>query len=91
MIYATGFGVLNSAPTDGQIVSAAADTATPVTATVGGVSANVLYAGAAPGLIAGAIQINVQIPAGLGANPAAPITLTMGSFTTQTGVTVAVQ
>ena len=36
----------------------------PVTATVGGLPATVYYAGVAPGLVQGAMQINVQIPNG---------------------------
>lgn len=36
----------------------------PVGVTIGGKSANVQYAGGAPGLVAGVMQINAQIPAG---------------------------
>ena len=91
MVYATGFGPLNPAPADGQIQQGMASTSTPVTATIDGVAADVIYAGAAPGLIAGAEQINVRVPAGVKTNPAAPIVLTMGSFTTQPGVTLSVK
>lgn len=91
MVYATGFGVLIPLPTDGQIEQVLATMALPVTATIGGVPADVIYAGAAPGLIAGIDQINVRVPSGVTANPAAPILLTMGSFTTQPGVTVSVK
>lgn|SRR5581483_7600580 len=91
MVYATGFGVLTPLPIDGQIEQVQATLALPVTATIGGVPADVIYAGAAPGLIAGIDQINVRVPAGVAANPAAPILLTMGPFTTQPGVTVSVK
>jgi len=91
MIYGTGFGLLNPLPADGQIQQTMALTATTVTATIDGNAATVIYAGAAPGLIAGAEQINVRIPAGAKTNPAAPLVLTMGSFTTQPGVTVSVK
>src|SRR5579871_248222 len=90
MIYATGFGTLSPLPTDGQIAHILAATTTPVTATLGGVPAQVLYAGAAPNLINGAVQVNVVVPEGASPNPAAPITLSMGSYATQPGVTVSI-
>ncbi|HEX4274644.1 MAG TPA: putative glycoside hydrolase [Bryobacteraceae bacterium] len=91
MVYATGFGALNPPPTDGSITQTIATTLTPVTATIGGFAADVLYAGAAPGLIEGVTQINVRVPAGAAGNPAAAISLTIGAFTSASGVTVSVQ
>ena len=64
-----------------------------VTAKIGGVPANVTYAGGAPGLIAGVIQVNVQIPTGVSGN-ALPIVITInGISSTATGAvpTIAVQ
>ena len=89
-VYGTGFGALNPLPADGQLAQVLATTISAVTATINGVPAEVLYAGAAPGLIAGVVQINVRVPDGLGANSVAPISLRMGSFTTPAGVTVSV-
>jgi uncharacterized protein (TIGR03437 family) len=91
MIYATGFGVLNPVPTDGQIVQALANTQEPVIATIDGVGADVLYAGAVPGLLAGVVQINVRVPGGVATDAAASLVLSIGSSTAQTGVTVSVQ
>ena len=91
MVYGTGFGILNSALADGQIQLVAAPTIAPVTATIDGVPAEVSYAGAAPGLVLGTVQINVRVPDGLGSNPAAKIVLSVGPASTQDGVTVAVQ
>ena len=91
MIYGTGFGALNPLPADGQIAQTLATTSTPVTATIDGAPAQVLYAGAAPQLINGVVQVNVLVPAGAHPNPAAPIMLTIGSFSTQPGVTVAIR
>ena len=90
-VYGTGFGALNPLPADGQLTQVLAATTSAVTAVINGVPAEVLYAGAAPGLIAGVIQINVRVPDGLSANPATPISLRMGSFTTPAGVTVSIQ
>jgi uncharacterized protein (TIGR03437 family) len=91
MIYATGFGVLNPVPTDGQIVQALANTQEPVIATIDGVGADVLYAGAVPGLLAGVVQINVRVPGGVATDAAASLVLSIGSSTAQAGVTVSVQ
>lgn len=91
MVYGTGFGMLEPLPADGQIAETLATTTTPVTATIDGVPADVLYAGVAPGLITGVAQINIRIPDGATASPAAPILLSIGPFTTPPGVTVAIR
>ena len=62
----------------------------PVTATVGGLPATVYYAGIAPGLVQGAMQVNVQIPSAVTPGPAVPIAITVGTATSNT-VTLAVQ
>lgn len=62
----------------------------PVTVTIGGVSANVQYAGAAPTLVSGVIQVNVQIPAFLSSGDL-PVVLTVGGVSSQSGLTVSVK
>ncbi len=91
MLYGTGFGPLNPPAIDGQPATGKAQTAMPVRASVGGIAADVLYAGAAPGLIAGVVQINVRIPGNLAPNPAAAVIVTAGSVTAPAGVTVSTQ
>lgn len=91
MVYGTGFGPLQSGVTDGQVVSSAIPLMLPVSATIGGVPAEVLYAGSAPGLIAGVTQINIQVPVGLPANPFTPLLLSVGSVSTPPGVTVSIR
>lgn len=61
----------------------------PVSATIGGLPAQVLYAGVAPGEPDGVIQINVQVPAGLTPGPAG-ILVTIGNASSQPGVTLSV-
>jgi uncharacterized protein (TIGR03437 family) len=61
----------------------------PVTVTIGGASGMPLYAGGAPGEPAGITQINVAIPAGVAAGNA-PVTISVGGATSQSGVTIAV-
>ena len=64
--------------------------AQPVTATIGGVNATVIYAGGVPGFVAGVLELDVQIPSGIAANGAIPVVITIGGQTTQANVTLAV-
>jgi uncharacterized protein (TIGR03437 family) len=63
----------------------------PVSARIGGLAAQVLYAGVAPGLITGVLQINVAVPMGVSPGNAVPVEITIGGATSPAGVTVAVQ
>lgn len=80
-IYATGTGLLSPAVADGTIVPATnlPLSVAPVSVTIGGRMATVGYQGAAPGLVAGTMQINVQVPAGVTPGPAVPVTLSVGN------------
>jgi uncharacterized protein (TIGR03437 family) len=91
MVYGTGFGLMPGGPGDGQIAGGAAPLALPVTATIGGMPAEVLYAGAAPALVAGVTQINVRVPAGLPSNPFTPIVVSVGQSSTPPGITVSIR
>jgi len=53
------------------------------TVTIGGVDCPVTYAGAAPGFT-GLDQINCRLPAGLGAQSAAPVVVRSGARSTST-------
>ena len=48
------------------------------------------YAGAAPGQVAGLLQVNVRIPADAGSG-AVPIEIQVGDATSQPGMTIAVK
>ena len=80
-IYATGTGPLASPIPDGQVTPIPPPyilVDSPPNVTFAGLTGNVLWAGSAPGLIAGVTQINVQMPAKLpaGTNLAAvPVVL----------------
>jgi uncharacterized protein (TIGR03437 family) len=63
--------------------------ATEAQVTIEGVSCPVTYAGPAPGFV-GLNQINCQLPSGLAANPAAPLTVTAGARTSNV-TTVAIE
>src|SRR5947209_1425442 len=62
----------------------------PVSALIGGVPALVQFAGEAPGLVSGVLQVNVQIPANAPTGNV-PIWVSIGTDSTQQGVTVSVQ
>jgi uncharacterized protein (TIGR03437 family) len=59
-------------------------------ARIGGIPATIDYIGAAPGLVAGALQVNVVIPPGLPSGPAS-LVLMIGDNGSQNGITVAIK
>ena len=61
-----------------------------VSLTIGNYPAQLLYAGPAPGF-PGLMQINAQIPGGFLAPGVQPVALAIGSASSQSGVTIAVQ
>jgi uncharacterized protein (TIGR03437 family) len=62
----------------------------PVTVSIGGISAKVLYAGGAPGATAGLMQVNVEIPSSAATGSAVPVLLKVGDSASQSGVVIAV-
>jgi uncharacterized protein (TIGR03437 family) len=91
MVYATGEGQTDPAGTDGLLANAALPKPRlPVSVTVGGVKANVPYAGAVPTLTAGIIQINVAIPANAPTGASVPVQISVGNATSPAGVTLSV-
>ena len=89
-LYATGAGQTNPAGSDGLPGAAGVPEPLPnatVTATIGGKSATVSYAGGATNLVAGVIQVNVLVPSGLPAG-AVPVVLQIGTGATQSSVTI---
>lgn len=71
LLYATGEGATSPGGVDGKPASAPyPQPVNTVSATVGSLPAVVSYAGGAPGFVAGVMQVNVQIPAGVRAGSA---------------------
>jgi uncharacterized protein (TIGR03437 family) len=62
-----------------------------VTLTISGVTAQVLYAGNAPGEVDGIVQINAIVPQSVTPGVALPILVTIGGVTSQAGTTVAIR
>jgi uncharacterized protein (TIGR03437 family) len=85
-VFGTGFGSANAPGADGLswLVQ-------PVNATIGGVPAQVVFAGLAPESTMGLQQINILIPDDCPVGPAVPIRLRVGSYSTQPGATVAIE
>jgi uncharacterized protein (TIGR03437 family) len=91
-LYATGAGQTDPPGKDGQVAGdALSKPVLPVSVQIGGLDAGVLYAGAAPGLIAGVLQVNCQVPANVATGYSVPVVLTVGRASSQPGVTLAVQ
>jgi len=91
-IYGTGEGQTGPPGMDGIIVTAA-DLRQPlqtVTVSIGGQSAQVLYAGSAGDAVAGLLQVNAIVPLGIAPGTALPMTIVIGP-SSQAGVTMAVQ
>jgi uncharacterized protein (TIGR03437 family) len=96
-VYLTGEGQTRPAGVTGAITTATLPppqvTPAPVLAvgvTINGQPALYVYAGEAPGLVAGMMQLNVQIPATAPSGDL-PILVSIGGNTSQSGVTVSVQ
>jgi uncharacterized protein (TIGR03437 family) len=96
--YLAGCGQTSPNSTTGTVNPAAAvylkgwtdeATQTVVSATVGGKAAHVQYAGAAPTLISGVCQVNLQMPSGVSGS--VPVTITINGSQTLGAATVAVQ
>jgi uncharacterized protein (TIGR03437 family) len=80
-IYGTGGGVTNPLGITGGLWSITASLPTltlPVSVTIGGTNAIVLYAGSAPTLESGYFQINVSLPSGPQASAAVNLVVTVG-------------
>ncbi len=93
-IFLTGGGQTVRPGVDGEIVAARQpfpELIAPVTVTIGGLVADILFKGAAPGLVHGVVQINARISAQHPPDPASPLGIQIGERTIQPGVTLAVQ
>ncbi len=88
-IYGTGGGTMTGA-VEGTLDQGQARLTNGTTVSIGGVDAEVKYAGAAPGIVTGVIQINAVVPQGAPSG-AVPLSVNIGGVTSQTGITVVVQ
>ena len=63
----------------------------PLTVTIGGRDAEILFAGGAPGFLAGLMQFNVRVPADTVPGAAVPVVFTVGGVSSPVSVTMAVR
>jgi uncharacterized protein (TIGR03437 family) len=94
--YACGVGLMTT-NSDGAVTPGTppwpAPQLQPVTVAIRGFNATVQYAGAAPGYVSGLLQINVFVPGPdqINSDLHVPLFLTIGNYTTQDNVTIAIQ
>jgi uncharacterized protein (TIGR03437 family) len=95
VMFGTGEGATNPFGTDGKIIPAELSElkrpVLPVKVTIGGVPAEVQYAGSAPGMVSGAMQLNVVVPEDAPSGSAVPIVITVGSIQSQGTAVMAIQ
>jgi len=90
-LFATGSGLTNPAGADGLIAGTVPfKPVLPVSVQIGGIDAEVLYAGTAPGLTTGVLQVNCRVPENVAPGYAVSLVLTVGTVSSP-GVTLAVQ
>jgi uncharacterized protein (TIGR03437 family) len=91
-VYATGQGLTDPVLADDALPSPDNQyrPVLPVSAVIDGRPAEILYAGAAPGL-PGAFQVNLRVPADATPGSAIPVAITVGLGTSQKAVTLALK
>ena len=93
VLYATGLGKTNPVQSDGGVASSDPGAKLPVpvqavSVQIGGSDAKVVYAGAAPGLVAGVFQINATVPS-VFASDEVPVIINVGGQISQAALSVA--
>jgi len=90
-LYGTGAGQTSPAGIDGLLTAGSLpQLVLPLSVTIDGKPSQVLYAGAAPGLVAGVVQVNVRVPQDTRSGTV-PVVLRIGNGTSRPDVTLAVQ
>jgi uncharacterized protein (TIGR03437 family) len=92
VLYGTGAGTFKSNPVDGAVIGLPLpEFLSPLTLQIGGIDAELLYAGPAPGLVSGVFQINARIPMGVESGDKVPIRVRSGNIESPVGTTIAVK
>jgi len=92
-LFATGAGLTSPAGINGNVIPLGPPfpaPTLPVAASIGGLPAAVQYAGAAPGLVSGVVQLNLRVPDGIGPD-AVPVRIAVGGVESNGTVTIAVR
>ena len=89
VLYTTGTGATLPVQLNGFVATEASATSIPnISVLLGDIQAEVLYAGAAPGLITGIVQINARVPDNTPTGKAVPITIKVASNASPPGVSL---
>ena len=91
VLYGTGAGQTSPPGVDGRPAVALSKPNAAISVTIASQDAQVLYAGAAPGLVEGVIQVNAVIPATVAAGSQVPVSLRAGSIESQRNIYIAVR
>jgi uncharacterized protein (TIGR03437 family) len=94
VIYVTGYGQTSPAGDETTLITAGEGAVTPVAAvslTIGGQAVVAPVAQAPVGSVAGVLQINATVPAGVTVGNTVPVLVTVGTATSQAKVTMAVK
>ena len=89
-LWATGGGQTIPLSVDGEVTAEVKVPLLPVRVTVDRTDADVVFNGAAPGMVAGVLQVNLRVPAGARSG-ALPVVLSVGGAPSPAGVTLAVK
>jgi uncharacterized protein (TIGR03437 family) len=93
VFYATGGGQTDPPGVDGEMTKdVLSRPRLPVGVWIQGREAEVLYAGTAPGMVSGVMQVNVKLPTDIPSDNRLPVTMKVGNWPpSQEGVTMAVR
>lgn len=92
VLYGTGGGTFKTAPVDGAVIGAPLpEFQTPLTVEIGGVPAEVVFSGPAPGLVSGVFQLNARIPDSIEVGEKVSVIVRSGAFSSPAGTTIAVK
>lgn len=91
VLYATGFGAMRPALNDGELAAAPyPQPVAPFKVRIAGRECEILYGGAAPGLVAGLMQLNVRVPNDI-APGIVPVSVEAGGVGSARTVSIAVR
>jgi uncharacterized protein (TIGR03437 family) len=90
IIYATGLGMVDHQPADGDVPSILTKTVATPSVLFGGVEGGVQFSGLAPQFV-GVNQLNVQVPTGVTPGSAVPLQIKVNGVTSTNQVVVAIQ
>ncbi len=85
VLYVTGAGQMSPPAATGSLsANPLPQPLLPVAVQIGGLDAEVTFAGAAPGYVSGLLQVNARVPAGVTPGDSVPVTVAVGGIASNT-------